>query len=1747
MSPSDSVNVEPGSLPEGAATLDIKPAEPPDEDVFSIDHYEILRLGPQADEETIERVYRTLAGRFHSNGPGTGDAVVLRRIRRAYETLSNPAKRARYNALRERTRGSARFRLRDREFFDGVRGEQNRRLAVLCLLYRQRVGESPGLSLLDLEQTTGCTREELGPALWYLCEKKWAKIGDGAEYRITAAGFDVVESKLEERDAAKLWAWLYPEDTGDNEFIYASARPSQPVAQRPKTASVTPESPASNTAANIAGALEKHNSKPAAEVAQAGIKAEETPASSERKLAALVLDDPPAELALDPVQYPTDLERIAREPIPIAAALGFTEQVTRFGDGVNNSVTAGVDTVASESKERDVTNFWAWLYPDDTGGNEFASPKERPTLSADAAAPEKQNSQPVTEAAQAETKACEPAAMFATVLVEDPAPAVRIAPATAEPPAPAESMLAALIRDELAMGLTTALVEYPAPAEGIAQEPISIEAPRTAKQVATSENDDDSRISAAGFEIAESDPVAEPTTPEPPEPAESTLAVLVRDEVAMGLTMALAEHPAPAQRTIPIEDALGIASQLARHEDGDESSITAAGFEIVESNPPVDPATPEPQVPAEMTLAAPVRDGLAAALTMTLVEDPAPVDLTAQEPIPIAALGLAKDLAKPEDAGDSRIAPPGFEIVESNPVADPATSESQVPAEMTLAAPVRDGLAAALAMTLAEDPGLAEGIAPEPIPIEETPGHKKQYRRRVRSRRESTALPRRHRQQRTRKYEGETNPIGREKKKSQPVAEVEPADSKAEAPADRTLPALLPDEPAAGPAMNLVEDPPPAEGIAQEPAPIMFESPVLRPREADSAGGHRSRASGHHSRGAASDFRGTLAALVPDEPAVGLVMELVEDPTPAERPAPEPIRIEEDDAEFGNTASGFEIIERAWRDSEDINTAPEQQNQLQIPEVEQTDIKVEEPPVPAERTLAALVPEEPAAGLAMNLAADPGSAEGTAHGPIPIEDDDIESGNTAAGFEIIERAWLDSEDTNTAPEKENPQQVTEVEQPDIKVEEPPATSEEAALVPEEPAAGLAMNLAADAVPAGGVEQEPIPIEDDDAESGNTAAGFEIIERAWLDSEDTDCTREKQNPQQVLEVEQPDIKVEEPPATSEEAALVPDEPAAVAAMNLAADPVPAEGIAEGPIPIEEDDVESSITAAGFEIVEKRNPPQAAEVEQTDIKAWEPLGAEAEAAEMLPVAALTNAEPPAPAERTLTALVPDERAAGMAIALIEAPAEQIAQAPIPAEEVPAVTKQVAVSLDVETEPNGSVKALDIDQVKPAEQPELTFEPPTMLSVMESIPGTTRDPAPKEADRKGTNFRAFGLVLLKVLAGLRLFVSNTVSALAKVQANTKRRLRAHPREDLKPPLTDDRRFQSPSRREQGKTAVARRSRLEKRMEIAAVLLAVSTVALLFFYFYEHSLVGRSVRYQIPTPGTAAAEYPALSPDGRHLAFVASKGGPSQLWVLALDTLESRPLSETSGASYPFWSPDGAYLGFFTHGKLRKIAIAGGLPETLCDAPGGRGGAWNRNGLIVFSPGPARPIFSVPAAGGVPTRVTKLAANGGSGAGHRFPVFLPDGLHFLYTAASNQPDGSGVFVGSLDGAAPVRLLPGNTNALYAPPAKPGGIAELLFRREKTLMAQPFDATALKIAGEMLPVAEQVQDGGNADFGAFSVSDNGMLAFRSASAAANGDESARVDQTGTGPDASAVSPDKKSVAVQPITVVTNWYRSLSP
>src|SRR5665213_2135163 len=121
MSTTDLANVE---LLSGRAVTfppDIERPGPQEENIFAIDHYEILRVGPQADEETLERIYRTLAERFHPDTPGTGDREIFLRLSEAYEILSNPARRAKYNMLRRNAGGSARFSLRGREFFDGVR------------------------------------------------------------------------------------------------------------------------------------------------------------------------------------------------------------------------------------------------------------------------------------------------------------------------------------------------------------------------------------------------------------------------------------------------------------------------------------------------------------------------------------------------------------------------------------------------------------------------------------------------------------------------------------------------------------------------------------------------------------------------------------------------------------------------------------------------------------------------------------------------------------------------------------------------------------------------------------------------------------------------------------------------------------------------------------------------------------------------------------------------------------------------------------------------------------------------------------------------------------------------------------------------------------------------------------------------------------------------------------------------------------------------------------------------------------------------------------------------------------------------------------------------------------------------------------------------------------------------------------------------------------------------------------------
>ena len=555
--------------------------------------------------------------------------------------------------------------------------------------------------------------------------------------------------------------------------------------------------------------------------------------------------------------------------------------------------------------------------------------------------------------------------------------------------------------------------------------------------------------------------------------------------------------------------------------------------------------------------------------------------------------------------------------------------------------------------------------------------------------------------------------------------------------------------------------------------------------------------------------------------------------------------------------------------------------------------------------------------------------------------------------------------------------------------------------------------------------------------------------------------------------------------------------------------------------------------------------------------------------------------------------------LAMELVEGPTleDRIAKGPLPLEEALGIARQIAEAVEYahdkgvihrdlkpaniklrpdESSSTTTAKVLDFGLAKALDQASSAAEEnagisPTLsptLSMGRTTPGmvlgTPAYMPPEQAKGKNIDRRAdvwsFGIVLFEMLTGQRMFTGDTAAEvmaaamlqdprLERLPANTptairnliRRCVEKEPRQRLQ--AIGEARLILNGSMEEPAPAPPVESIAPPRSRIGTVAWGIAGLSLLalaavsFLHFRETPAEPQSLRFQIAPPGNSAALMFTLSPDGKYVAYVAGGDGPSRLWVHALDTLEPRALAGTEGATYPFWSPDGQQLGFFQLDKLKKIAVAGGPAQTLCDAASGRGGSWNRDGVIVFFPGPADSIFRVSSAGGVPAPVTKLDTTG-EGAGHRFPVFLPDGSHVTFAS------GKGVFGGSLNGSEPVRLLPDITNALYAPPARRGQSGFLLFRRENTLMAQPFDAAALKTAGEMFPLAEPVPEGGNAGFGAYTVSANGVLIYRAGRAAADRqltwmDRSGKRLGTVSKPAPLrnlALSPDDRTLAVATIT-----------
>lgn len=484
----------------------------------------------------------------------------------------------------------------------------------------------------------------------------------------------------------------------------------------------------------------------------------------------------------------------------------------------------------------------------------------------------------------------------------------------------------------------------------------------------------------------------------------------------------------------------------------------------------------------------------------------------------------------------------------------------------------------------------------------------------------------------------------------------------------------------------------------------------------------------------------------------------------------------------------------------------------------------------------------------------------------------------------------------------------------------------------------------------------------------------------------------------------------------------------------------------------------------------------------------------------------------------------------------------------------------------------KLLDFGLAKPAKSmAAMVGSGPTMSAALTSegaIVGTFQYMAPEQirgenADAR-TDIFAFGAALYEMVTGERAFPGKNqisvmsailekepqaISALqplapAALDRVAKACLAKDPEERLQ--TVHDLKLQLEWIRDAGPgVPAAARGRLGHRamwtLALVAVILSIATGYFAGMYLRQPKVSERPIISQIPSPAGErfalegdASGPPALSPDGQQLAFVAvSADGKQRLWVRQLKSATAQPLQGTDGAAFPFWSGDSRYLGFFANDKLNRIDTSGGPPLAIAEVRTARGGAWSRDGTVLFTPDTISPMYYVAASGGSPQPATKL--NGSLGeVSHRWPQFLPDGMHFLFYTRDNDPQNNATYAAALDGREPTLLVHGDTNAVYAPPGY------LLFVRQGTLMAQRIDDRSLRLIGDAMPLAEHVGINSFVWQGLFSVSGDGVLSYAAARTSGtyrilwfdrSGKQTAETGAPGEYYDP-RISPDGRKVAV---------------
>jgi eukaryotic-like serine/threonine-protein kinase len=420
------------------------------------------------------------------------------------------------------------------------------------------------------------------------------------------------------------------------------------------------------------------------------------------------------------------------------------------------------------------------------------------------------------------------------------------------------------------------------------------------------------------------------------------------------------------------------------------------------------------------------------------------------------------------------------------------------------------------------------------------------------------------------------------------------------------------------------------------------------------------------------------------------------------------------------------------------------------------------------------------------------------------------------------------------------------------------------------------------------------------------------------------------------------------------------------------------------------------------------------------------------------------------------------------------------------------------------DGRIKILDFGLAKLAQKAGADSDDVTLTSphtAVGVVMGTASYMAPEqvrgEAADPRTDIFAFGAVLYEMLSGVRAFrrdtPAETMTAVLKddppdlsdpvrlvspaLERIVRRCLEKNPEQRFQ--SARDLSFALSALSGTESSTIVRATSAPRRLPLLlwlSIALALAAVSAATWWVAHRPVATTRMQFAIPFPEEMSVSHMALSRDGSMLAFVSPEESSAlpMLFVQRVGSPSVMPLAGTQGASFPFWSPDAAYVGFFANGKLQKIAVSGGTPQALASVLAARGGSWGSRDVIIYAPDSGSAIWRINADGSGATPVTQdFLARSQHLDTHRWPVFLPDGNHFLFWAGnfgdSKDDQTSGIYVSSLDGKERQLVLFCRSSFGY-------DVGHLYYADDqRQLVSVAFDTSSAKVSGRTTAVANIV------------------------------------------------------------------------